>query len=111
MPSSGMLHRVTCMNRLFGRTFRLHYQGQLATEARCEEIHSIRSVLRLLTFFLGSRIIVTLMMEAIHPSETSVITRATWCYIPEDSTLHSHRRENLRFYIGHIDFLDSTFPG
>jgi hypothetical protein len=26
-------------------------------------------------------------------------TRATWCDIPEDGILHSHRRENLKSYI------------
>jgi hypothetical protein len=37
----------------------------------------------------SSPIIVTLMMEALSSSETSVLTRATWHNNPEDGTLHS----------------------
>jgi hypothetical protein len=44
-------------------------------------------------------IFVTLMMEAPVPSETSVLKRATRCNNPEDTILHSHRRENLKSYI------------
>jgi hypothetical protein len=62
----------------------------------------LRSFLRLLvtTNFLAiSPILVTLMMEAMLSSEASVLTRTTESHILEDDILHSHRRENFKFYI------------
>jgi hypothetical protein len=47
----------------------------------------------------SSPILVTLMMEALSSSETSVLTRATCRNMPEYAILHSHCSENLKSYI------------
>jgi hypothetical protein len=75
-------------------------------KARCKELYIafLPSVLQLLVAanVPGSPILATLMMEAIRPSETWVLTRAIRCDIPEDVILHSHRYENLKSYMGKI---------
>jgi hypothetical protein len=50
--------------------------------------------------------IITLMMEAAHTSETSVdIQLRTRQYTPEDSELHTRRRENLKSHIALYIFM------
>jgi hypothetical protein len=78
------------VNRRFGRTFCLHLQGRRISRKTNQRESRWQA-----EFYPP-----TLKMEAICSSETSVdFQRITRRYIPEDSTFHNHRCENLKSYI------------
>jgi hypothetical protein len=66
-----------------------------ASEERSASIISVRLLL-VTANVPSSLILVTVMMEALHSSETSFLTRTTLRNIPEDGILHSYRLENLK---------------
>jgi hypothetical protein len=82
MVSSGLLHRVALVRTDVSEVF----------------LRSLRRLLVAACVVPSSPIFVTLMKEAPSSSETSVLTRVTWRNNPEDTILHSHRRENIKSY-------------
>jgi plasmid replication initiation protein len=52
----------------------------------------------------------TLKIEKTHSSETVAnFEWTTWCYIPEDRTLHNHHCENLKSYIINMVVLQTSY--
>jgi hypothetical protein len=86
MVSSGSLRRVALV------------RTDVSEEPVLVFLRSVRLLLVAACVVPSTPIFVTLMKEAPCSSETSVLTRATRRNNPDDTILHSHRRENLKSY-------------
>jgi hypothetical protein len=81
MVSSGMLSHVALV--------RTDVSEEVSASFIRVFLHSMHRLLITASVAPSSPILATLMKEELSPSETSVLTRATWRNIPEDTILHN----------------------
>jgi hypothetical protein len=99
MPSSGMLHRVAFVRTEVS-------EECIASIIRVTRVGDIVFLCSVLQLLVTADIPSSLMMEAIHSSEMSILTRATWCNIPEDGILKFSSWCITLIIAGFLDFVD-----
>jgi hypothetical protein len=99
MVSSGILRRVALVRTDVSEEPSASFMPLHAAKKYLVFLRSVRRLLVAASVVPSSPILVTMMKEALGSSETPVLTRATRRNNPEDTVLHSHRRENLKSYV------------
>jgi hypothetical protein len=97
MPSSEMLRcvplvRTDILEELSTSIIRVKRIGKLRTTLAVTSNRSVRRLLVMANVVRSSPTVVTLMMETLSFSETSVLTVATWPNISEDGILQNMGR-------------------
>jgi hypothetical protein len=98
--TSSLLNLTVLLWTSSKKAFRKTQQGRNQWNMLNNTYQQTSSFIKMAVFWVVAPCrLIALMMEAARTSETLVqLYQTTWCYNPEDSHLHTHRRENLKSY-------------